>query len=147
MTDTLIQTLQLVFSHWALDLSMNPQTYSYPYSQQMVYSHPEACSLFGGLHNGKVNIHYALHIVNFFKVRLQQFLFTTRAHTVQYHMTRVDEQTLFLNYSALSDDQKPKAWDKPLKQGVVEQLESHWKGAYGMLLTLPLPTLLLFTTT
>ena len=70
MTDASIETVQLVLSHWALEPMVKSRTYNFPYSQQMVYSHPEVCKLFGGVHDSKVNIHYALNIVNFFKVKL-----------------------------------------------------------------------------
>ena len=68
MTDVSIETVQLALSHLAISRYGTSRIYSFPYSQQVVYSHPEVCKLFGGVHNGKVNIHYALNIVNFFKV-------------------------------------------------------------------------------
>ena len=70
MTHSAIETVQLALSHIALDHYGASRPYSFPYSQQMVYSHPETCKLFGGPHDSEVNIHYALNIVNFFKVRI-----------------------------------------------------------------------------
>ena len=112
-------TLQLVFTHWQLDLSMRPLTYGFGYSKHAVYGSPEKYPLFLDVDCMNMNTMFLLHIVNFFK----------------YHLTNEKEDTLFKAYSQLENGQMPRAWDGPLQQGRgiagVKKLGRHWKGSYG----------------
>ncbi|MCJ1436286.1 hypothetical protein MMC27_005664 [Xylographa pallens] len=75
-------------------------------------SHPLEFPLFtDGLLKSKLNLDNLLHIVNFFK----------------YHITSYDEHSLHAGFHTLPDDEKPKAWDSPVKAGL-QKLGTHWKG-------------------
>lgn len=108
----LLMVIQLLFTHWSLDHSLECPTYSFGHSQQAVYGRPKDFPLFLNKHL-RINIEYLLHIANFFK----------------YHMTRSEEHTLFEDFSALEDDHKPAAWTEKLRGGVT-QLGRHWLGSY-----------------
>ena len=115
----LLQTLQLVFTHWQLDRSLQIQTYGFSYSQRAVYGHPDDYPMFLDNDRFRVNIEFLLHTANFFK----------------YHITHEQENTLFSLFEELEEGQKPRAWEGPIQQGRgipgVKRLGTHWKGSYG----------------
>lgn len=112
----LLQTIQLLFFPWSLELAIDCPTMSFPSSQQVVYSHPETIPLFLDKYKTHVNINFLLHITNFFK----------------YHMTQQQEATLFVPFHDLEDSEKPKVWQNRLEQGT-RKLGKSWKGSYGKL--------------
>ncbi|MCJ1253742.1 hypothetical protein MMC24_001554 [Lignoscripta atroalba] len=114
--DPLLQTIQLLLTHWSLDLSLYCPTYGYHISQKAVYSHPKDCPLFLDQHMRVVNVEFLLHIANFFK----------------YHITHKDEGILNYDFELLSHDKKPKAWQKSLEQGLSKP-GSKWMGSYAYL--------------
>ncbi|MCJ1223689.1 hypothetical protein MMC12_000332 [Toensbergia leucococca] len=116
ITDPLMETIQLLFTHWTLELPSCRRTYGFPTSQQVVYSHPNTCPMFLDSHMRKVNIEYLLHVANFFK----------------YHLTLPEEATLYHLFQELEDDEKPRGWQGRLEQGP-KKLGSHWKGSYSYL--------------
>ncbi len=107
-------TIQLLLTHWSLDLGLACQTFSFPYSQKAVYGHPKDFPIVLDKHMRVINIEYLLHIANFFK----------------YHMIRIEESTLYYDVLALEDEEKPIAWREKLEDGV-RQLGRHWMGSYG----------------
>ncbi|KAA6410876.1 MAG: hypothetical protein FRX48_05186 [Lasallia pustulata] len=114
--EPLLQVIQLMCTHWSLDLSLGYETYNFDISQQMVYQHPDQCPLFLDQHMCSININFLLHIMNFFK----------------YHCTRSDEWTLRGLFEALEPYQRPQAWDTQLSQGP-SPLGSNWLGSYAFL--------------
>lgn len=112
----LLQTIQLLFIPWSLGFALDCPTHSFPSSQQVVYSHPESNRLFLDKYKTHVNITFLLHITNFFK----------------YHMTHQEEATLFVPFSDLEKNEKPKVWQSHLEQGT-RKLGRSWKGSYGKL--------------
>lgn len=112
LTD-LFQIIQVVFTHWSLDLSLNCPTYSFEISQKAVYSHPNKTPMFKNKMS-TVNVNYLLHIVNFFK----------------YHITCKEEGTLQSFFEELAEDQKPRAWENHIDQGL-RKVGTTWLGTYG----------------
>lgn len=110
---TLLQALQVLFAHWSLEFSLDNPTWGFATSQKVVYSHPNTWLMFGD-YMLSVNIELLLHISNFFK----------------YHITSQQEGTLYYLFQELSDDQKPRTWEGPLRNGV-RQIGASWKGSYG----------------
>ena len=84
-----------------------------------MYAHPTNSPMFLDRDRFRVNVDFFLHTANFFK----------------YHMTNEGEQTLYPLMRQLEEDQKPRAWEGPIKQArgvpLVKKLGSHWKGSYG----------------
>ncbi|KAL9101466.1 MAG: hypothetical protein Q9163_003281 [Psora crenata] len=110
-----LQTIQLLLTHWQLDLSIRSRAQGFGYSQQIVYGHPAKVPMFFD-RKGTVNVEYLLHIVNFFK----------------YHMKTETENTLYPLLCDLSICERPGAWDSQLSQVQgVKKLGSHWKGSYA----------------
>lgn len=114
--EPLLQVIQLMCTHWSLDLSLDYQTFDFDMSQRMVYQHPDHCPMFLDQNMCSVNINYLLHIMNFFK----------------YHCTRSDEWTLRGIFEALEAHQRPQAWTTQLSQGP-SILGSEWLGSYSYL--------------
>ena len=114
--EPLLQVIQLMCTHWSLDLSLGYQTFDFDISQRMVYQHPDQCPMFLDQHMCTVNINYLLHVMNFFK----------------YHCTRSDEWTLRDVFEALERPQRPQAWNTQLRQGPTS-LGSEWLGSYAYL--------------
>ncbi|MCJ1269711.1 hypothetical protein MMC22_009603 [Lobaria immixta] len=112
---TLLQALQVLFAHWSLEFSLDNPTWGFATSQKVVYSHPGTWLMFGD-YMLSVNIELLLHISNFFK----------------YHLTSQQEGTLYYLFQELSDDQKPRTWEGPLRNGV-RQIGASWKGSYAYL--------------
>ncbi|MCJ1461476.1 hypothetical protein MMC07_000073 [Pseudocyphellaria aurata] len=109
----LFQAIQLLLTHWSLDLSMKCPTYSFEISQKVVYTHPDVTPIFK--HRvSTVNMTYLLHIVNFFK----------------YHITVPEEKTLHPFFKELAEDQRPRAWDNGIDQGL-SRVGTTWKGTYA----------------
>ena len=111
--DPFLETIQLVLTHWSLDLSLSCPTFNFPSSQKQVYGHPDDFPLFLDAQMKRVNVEWLLHVVNFFK----------------YHMVGKEEMSLYPSYVQLADEDLPKVWTEPLRQGV-RRLGSHWKGTY-----------------
>ncbi|MCJ1321426.1 hypothetical protein MMC15_006771 [Xylographa vitiligo] len=111
-----LQLYRLILTHLALDESARVP-HCFEYSQKAVYGHPVEFPLFeDGLLKNKLNLNNLLHIVNFFK----------------YHITNSDEHSLHAPFHDLPDDEKPKAWDSPVKGGP-QKLGTHWKGCSAYL--------------
>ena len=110
-----LQTIQLLFTHWQLNLSVRSQARGFGFSQHMVYNHPSKVPMFLD-RKWTVNVEYFLHIVNFFK----------------YHMKTETENTLYPLFRELKQSERPSAWDCQLVQVQgVKKLDSNWKGSYG----------------
>lgn len=117
-THPLLRTLQLIFTHWQLDTSLQSRCCGFSYSQQAVYMHPNKASLFLDKKCREVNIDQLLHTANFFKS----------------HIKADGEHLLFDSFNDLDDREKPGVWDRQLFQGPgVKKLGRKWKGSYGML--------------
>lgn len=110
----LMVALQLVLAHHSLDQCLQLDTFGFPDSQQAVYASVAAAPIFVGFNKLSVNLVWVLHVLNFFK----------------YHMTRQSEQTLFEQFGALEEWEKPQAWKSQLKEGA-HKLGKFWKGTYG----------------
>lgn len=109
----LLEAVQLLFVPWSLEFSLDYPTWDFPKSQANAYSHPDILPMFG-IFRANVNLGLILHISNFFK----------------YHMTSPEEATLFYPFKELAEDQKPRAWEGPIVQGV-RAIGRSWKGSYG----------------
>ncbi|MCJ1382641.1 hypothetical protein MMC17_005754 [Xylographa soralifera] len=106
-----LQLYRLILTHLALD-ERAKVPHCFEYSQKAVYGHPLDFPLFKDEpFKRELNLNNLLHIVNFFK----------------YHITNQDEHSLHAPFHALLDDEKPKAWDSPVKAGL-QKLGTHWKG-------------------
>lgn len=117
-THPLLRTLQLIFTHWQLDASLQSRCCGFSYSQQAVYMHPDKASLFLDRQSREVNIEQLLHIANFFKS----------------HFKADGEHTLLDSFNELKEHQRPGVWDRQLFQGPgVKRLSRKWRGSYGML--------------
>ncbi|KAL9131244.1 MAG: hypothetical protein Q9217_000786 [Psora testacea] len=111
----LLHTLQLLFTHWQLDLSIRSQAQRFDLSQQIVYSHPSKVPMFLDK-KWTVNVEYLLHVMNFFK----------------YHMKTETENTLYPLFRELEAFERPGAWDRQLSQVQgIKKLGSQWKGSYA----------------
>ncbi|MCJ1286237.1 hypothetical protein MMC26_005582 [Xylographa opegraphella] len=111
-----LQLYRLVLTHLALDEHASVP-HCFEYSQKAVYGHPLDYPLFtDGPLKSKLNLDNLLHIVNFFK----------------YHIVNRDEYSLHAPFQALPDEEKPRAWDFPVKTGA-QKLGTHWKGCLAYL--------------
>ena len=113
----LLQTIQLVFTHFSMEYATECPSSAFPESQLAVYSHPDNYPIFLDASKSTINAEFLLHTANFFK----------------YHMTRVDECTLYIPFVRLEWVEKPRGWQSSLGQGMMK-LGKSWKGSYGKLL-------------
>lgn len=112
--EPLLHTIRVMLSHLNLDFRLCGESYGFPDSQLMVYRSSVAQPIFLDPSKQKVDMLYVLHLVNFFK----------------YHMTRRHEYTLFDEYTAMGDLERPQAWRSQIKAGS-SKLGRHWKGTYS----------------
>jgi len=111
----LLQAIQIVLSHVSLSIDPHPfPTFGFDDSQRAVYANVTMAPIFGGFNGLEINVAWVLHCVNFFK----------------YHLTRVEEQTMFDAYNGLGKYERPQAWSETLREGS-HVLGKHWKGTYG----------------
>lgn len=111
----LMQTLQLVFTHWQLDTSIRSDIRGFALSQHTVYTRPDEMFLFIDK-KWTLNLSYLLHVANFFK----------------YHMKSDHEDTLNHLILDLANSEKPAAWDQKLTTGPqVAPLGASWMGSFG----------------
>ena len=111
----LMQTLQLIFTHWQLDISIRSEIRVFSLSQHIVYTRPDEMFLFIDK-KWTLNLSYLLHVANFFK----------------YHMKSEQEDTLSHLMSDLGNSEKPAAWDQQLSTGPqVTPLGASWMGSFG----------------
>ena len=111
----LMQTLQVVFTHWQLDICIRSEIRGFALSQHIVYTRPDEMLLFIDK-KWTLNLTYLLHVANFFK----------------YHMKSDHEDTLSHLMLDLEDSEKPAAWDQELKTGPqVKPLGASWMGSFG----------------
>ncbi|MCJ1404416.1 hypothetical protein MMC11_007641 [Xylographa trunciseda] len=111
-----LQLYRLILTHLALN-EHNEVSYCFEYSQQAVYGHPLSFPLFKDESTKReLDLDNLLHIVNFFK----------------YHIHDPNEYSLYDPFHGLPDDEKPMAWDSPVKVGL-QKLGTHWKGCSAYL--------------
>ena len=115
-TNLWAKTIQVVLTHFQLDLALAPRTIGFQDSQTVVYSHPNRNRLFRGKSFNQVNIDMLMHVVNFFK----------------FHLTSPTASTLFQHFSLLNNDEAPAAWNTKLDPGSrVKTLGKRWLGCCG----------------
>lgn len=128
----LLATIQLALSSRCLRFVKDSHVYGFPSSQQAAY-------LSAAKSNGRlfiddamlqVNVHWALHLVNFFR----------------YHMMRNIEATLYEPYRHLDENSGgidlPQFWKGQLTDADIgAPLGENWKGTYGKLVIKPVQSI------
>jgi len=107
----------LVFTHRILGDAVSatgPTVYQFEKCRQMAYAPTIEKPIFRGFGPLQINMEWLLHVANFWK----------------YHLTSESECTMFNAFAGLSEDWKPKAWNRQLKRGV-QKLGRYWCGIYG----------------
>jgi hypothetical protein len=119
----LLTTIQLVLTSRSLTFFKYPRFHALEQGQRQAYMPAAMENIFLDSALLKVNVNWALYVVNFFR----------------NHLLRQEESTLFNAYKYLDDMSSgldlPQYWKAPLKNaGIGEKtapLGKHWKGTYG----------------
>ncbi|KAK5007161.1 hypothetical protein LTR28_005618 [Elasticomyces elasticus] len=122
--DPLLLTIQLLLIHISVDVGDHMPRglqnasccYAFPTSQRFAYGSANDHPVFVGFNAQEINVEWVLHVANFFR----------------YHLVTPAESTLYPFYELLDAMQKPKAWQRELKNGEVK-LGKVWKGCYAFL--------------
>ncbi|GAB7343139.1 hypothetical protein MBLNU457_1215t1 [Dothideomycetes sp. NU457] len=107
----------LVFTHRILGDAVSAsghRVFQFEECRRMAYASTMERPMFRGFGPLQINMGWLLHVANFWK----------------YHLTVESECTMFGAFASLSEDCRPKAWDRQLKRGV-QKLGRYWCGVYA----------------
>jgi hypothetical protein len=114
----LIQVIQLCLTSLSLQPDYSTELHHFDLSQEMAYANPVKQPVFKGEWKCRLNVHWVLATVNFFK----------------FHLKRGGGEGLLADdYLDLESGQLPQPWLGRL-QNETQQLGTHWKGAYSKLI-------------
>jgi hypothetical protein len=113
----MLAAIKLMCSHFLFELEgAKHNVFAVEESQRIVYMATNTYPIYGGPKLTDVNMEWVLHCLHFFR----------------HHMMNEEVATLYDAMSELSPQQKPSAWQEPLRSGS-HPLGSHWKGTYAFL--------------
>jgi hypothetical protein len=113
----MLAAIKLMCSHFLFELEgAKHNVFAVEESQRIVYVATNTAPLYGGPKLTDVNMDWVLHCLHFFR----------------HHMMNEEVATLYDAMSELSPQQKPSAWQEPLRSGSYP-LGNHWKGTYAFL--------------
>lgn len=113
---SLLQTIQLVLSHFALRQGPGYRGHSFAVSQKAVYARSAEIGVFHGTKKDVVNVDWALHVLNFFR----------------RHVADFTQATIFWAYRRLGAAYRPNAWVAKLcDPGAPQMIGRYWTGSYG----------------